>query len=265
MKKAVHSNDIARCAGLSRTAGHAVGGQNAAMSILYRLLPLLTMLSAVIAILALSRLGLPFDWGFIAKPLTTLLIIAYAWPRGTTVPRLGSRLRLGLVFSLAGDTFLLWPEQGFLPGLVSFLLAHLAYIAGFCNQARFARIAWPFALFAAAAAAVLSYLWAGVPAPLQVPVLAYVACLASMSAQSWVWWRVAATDEDQAGPARWAAIGGLLFLCSDALLATNKFAGPLPQATAWVLTSYWAAQWCIASSLAPAGISRAYIPLNKWV
>ena len=69
-----------------------------------------------------------------------------------------------------------------------------------------------------------------------------------MAAQAAAWWRCSA-----AGSARReagvAAIGGALFLLSDTLLAFNKFAAPLPAATLWVLASYWAAQWCIASSL----------------
>ena len=63
-----------------------------------------------------------------------------------------------------------------------------------------------------------------------------------------------------AGAARWcgrgpgatrrAALGGLLFLCSDALLAFNRFHTPLPASALWVLATYWAAQWLIASALA---------------
>jgi hypothetical protein len=33
------------------------------------------------------------------------------------------------------------------------------------------------------------------------------------------------------------------------LLATNRFATPLPLANLWILATYWAAQWCIASWL----------------
>ena len=45
------------------------------------------------------------------------------------------------------------------------------------------------------------------------------------------------------------ALGGALFVCSDALLATNRFAAPLPLSGLWILLSYWLAQWCIASWL----------------
>ena len=63
-------------------------------------------------------------------------------------------------------------------------------------------------------------------------------------------WRARGTAE--APRAGLLALGGLLFVISDACLATNKFAGPLPLASLWVLSTYWSAQWCIASWLAPA-------------
>ena len=57
--------------------------------------------------------------------------------------------------------------------------------------------------------------------------------------------------------ARRLALGGALFLCSDALLAINKFAAPLPAANLWILATYWAAQWLIASWLAPPPLRSA--------
>jgi len=47
------------------------------------------------------------------------------------------------------------------------------------------------------------------------------------------------------------ALGGALFMASDALLATDQFARPLPLASLWSLGTCWAAQWCIASWLQP--------------
>jgi uncharacterized membrane protein YhhN len=90
-----------------------------------------------------------------------------------------------------------------------------------------------------------------VPPPLRLPVLAYVLCLASMAAQSAV---VALVSRGTAEQRRGAvlALGGALFLASDALLATNRFAAPLPLSGLWILATYWLAQWCIASWLAPA-------------
>jgi uncharacterized membrane protein YhhN len=98
------------------------------------------------------------------------------------------------------------------------------------------------------AGAVLMHLWPGVPPALRVPVLLYVLCLASMAAQAAAVWLAARGTADEVLE-RSAAIGGALFVASDALLATNKFAGPLPLAPLLVLSTYWAAQWFIVGSL----------------
>jgi uncharacterized membrane protein YhhN len=218
--------------------------------------PLLAVATAVCGALAI----LSAPWGFgqpwmnlLFKPLTTLLIISYAWPRGADRPLTRRWVLLGLVLSLCGDVALLWPERGFLPGLVSFLLAHLAYLRAFTRDGvRLAARPLPFVFYGALAALILWQLWPGVPAGLRLPVLAYVACLASMAAQAAVvGLQSRGTPRQRSG--LWLAIGGALFLCSDALLATNRFAAPLPLSGLWILLSYWLAQWCIASWLeAPA-------------
>lgn len=212
-----------------------------------RMLPVAIALAAAVAIGA--GLGLlPAAWVFVAKPLTTVLLIVLAWPRGIDTPKLRRLVLIGLVLSLAGDVALLWPKEGFLPGLIAFLLAHMAYIAAFCTRARFF-VRWPpFVVYAVVAGAVLLNLWPGVPPALRVPVLLYVLCLASMAAQAAAVWLAARGTADEV-LARSAAIGGALFVASDALLATNKFAGPLPLAPLLVLSTYWAAQWFIVGSL----------------
>lgn len=210
-----------------------------------RLLAAATGACALLAIASAPwALALPL-LNFVFKPLATIAVIAYAWRRGHETPLLRRWVLAGLVASLAGDIALLWPQQGFLPGLVSFLLAHLAYLWAFTRLEPFAADKAPFVFYAVVAGGILALLWPGVPGALRVPVVAYVVCLASMAAQSAVLWR--------AGQSRGAvlALGGALFVASDGLLATNKFAGPLPLSSLWILATYWSAQWCIASFLAP--------------
>ncbi len=209
-------------------------------------------LSAALCIAAALGLLAP-ALAFVFKPLTTLLVIAYAWPRGGGEPRQRRLVLIGLALSLAGDVFLLWPKQGFLPGLVSFLLAHLAYIAAFCMPVRLAAKPLVFAAYGVIAALILSQLWSGVPPALRAPVVAYVLCLATMAAQAATWWFSRSAER----PARWAAAGGVLFMASDTLLAFNKFSAPLPLSALWILATYWAAQWCIASTLKGATPLRA--------
>ncbi len=221
-------------------------------------LPLLTLISGSLAIMALSHPPqLPAAWGFVFKPLTTLLIVWHAWRRGAAEPGLARWLLAGLVFSLVGDVALLFPVSGFVPGLLGFLVAHVCYILGFCSRARFAAVRWPFLLFGIVAAMVLGRLWAFVPGALQVPVLVYVVALTLMASQAWAWWRHSVRDPQELR-ARWAAWGGTLFVFSDAMLAIDRFAGPVSQASLWVLASYWPAQWCMAQSVGrPAELSAA--------
>jgi len=213
-------------------------------------LPPLAWATAAAAALTIASapwaLGMP-GLAFVFKPLATLFVIAHAWPRGDGMAVERRWVVVGLFCSLAGDVALLWPKEGFLPGLVSFLLAHLAYLVAFTRRVRFAASWQPFVAYAAVAGGILALLWPGVPGGLRLPVVAYVVCLASMAAQAAVLWRAAPAEPR----ARTLAIGGALFVASDALLATNKFAGPLPMSSLWILSTYWLAQWCIASWLAP--------------
>ena len=201
------------------------------------------VLCATLAIVS-APWALAQPWlNFVFKPLATIVVIAYAWGRRAGPADVRRWVLAGLVLSLAGDVALMWPKEGFLPGLVSFLLAHLAYLVAFTRVQRLAARRAPFVVYALVAGAVLAALWPSVPGPLRVPVLAYVLCLASMAAQAAVLWRAGAP---RAGI---LAIGGALFVASDALLATNKFALALPAASFWILATFWSAQWCIATWL----------------
>jgi uncharacterized membrane protein YhhN len=209
--------------------------------------------TALVACAALAIASAPWalaqPWlNFVFKPLATIVIIAFAWRRGGRHD-VRRWVLAGLALSLAGDVALLWPKEGFLPGLVSFLLAHLAYLVGFTRERRLAAAWAPFVVYAVVAGGVLALLWPGVPAGLRGPVTVYVVCLAAMGAQAAVLWR---TGVDRAGV---LALGGALFVASDALLATDRFAAPLPAAGFWVLATYWSAQWCIAAWLPRRGLS----------
>lgn len=210
----------------------------------------LTLVSASLAIVGASW-ALDIAWLHVVfKPLTTALIVARAWSRGSRRAQVRRWILCGLALSLIGDVALLWPQRGFLPGLIAFLLAHIAYIVAFTRDHRF--LAQPAALsaYALVAGVVLALLWPTIPDGLRIPVACYVLALTAMSAQTAVVGLASPGDDRPRG--RLLMVGGALFMASDALLATNKFALALPAANLWILASYWAAQWCIASWLQPA-------------
>jgi uncharacterized membrane protein YhhN len=210
--------------------------------------PLLPLFGAVAAMLAIASAPWALDRGWmnvVFKPIATLCVIAWA-ASGLSDDGLVKRwIVIGLVCSLVGDIALLWPVQGFLPGLVAFLLAHAAYLVALTRRVKFLASPTAFGVWAIVAASVLASLWAGVPAALRAPVLVYVCALAAMAAQASSVWLA---RRGQADAARWrtVALGGALFLLSDAILATDRFVGGVPLPTLWNLSIYWLAQWCIA-------------------
>jgi len=213
---------------------------------LRRLLPIAGAIAAVLAI-ASAPWALDRAWlNVVFKPLATACVIAWA-ALGRSDDGIVKRwIVIGLACSLAGDVALLWPVQGFLVGLVSFLLGHLAYLVALTRRVRFLASPTAFGLWTIVAASVLAGLWAGVPAELRAPVVVYVCALAAMAAQASSVWlaRRGAVDG-----ARWrvVAIGGALFVLSDAILATDKFLpGSVSMPTLWNLSIYWLAQWFIA-------------------
>lgn len=182
---------------------------------------------------------------WIGKPLATAILVGLVWREGAAVDaRLRRGVIAGLVFSLAGDVLLMLSPGLFVGGLLAFLVAHLCYLRAFTVDTRlFAR--WlPLAVLGAIGAAILTFLWGGLAPALRGPVIAYVVVLVAMAAQAFARWR-----EHPDARTRMAAIGGVLFVASDALLAIDRFRAPIVAAPLWVLGSYWAAQWGIAQSV----------------
>ena len=204
---------------------------------------------------ATSALGFT-AWHLLFKPLTMAIAIVYvanhAYPMSAT-GRFGLNrscwLLLGaLLGSLAGDVFLMLSEHLFIPGLVSFLLAHLCYIALFKQGAGWFGHRGALGGTLALGIGMYAFLWqGGLPAALRVPVAVYVVVIALMAAQAWG--RHAALRERSSLA---VALGACCFMLSDSLLATNRFVQPLPLSQLWVLATYYAAQVLIVSGMVTA-------------
>ena len=200
---------------------------------------------------ATSALGLR-EWHWLAKPAAMVFAMVAVAARARVagaarrfgLNRSQALLLLALLCSLSGDAFLMLPGH-FIAGLVSFLLAHVGYVALFRQGVPWFGH-WR-ALLAALAlgAGMYAFLWqGGLPAALRVPVAAYVLVIALMAAQAWGRWAVL---RDR--PALWVALGACFFMLSDSLLATNRFVTPLPWAQVWVLSTYYAAQALIVGGM----------------
>ena len=133
----------------------------------------------------------------------------------------------------------------FIPGLVSFLLGHLAYIALLRRGVRWFSHRGALVLTLCIGAAMYAWLWqGGLPAALRAPVAVYVLVIALMAAQA-----LGRAAELQTEAARTVALGACIFMASDSVLAIDRFVQPVPMAILWVLTTYYAAQFCIVHGM----------------
>jgi sterol desaturase/sphingolipid hydroxylase (fatty acid hydroxylase superfamily)/uncharacterized membrane protein YhhN len=198
---------------------------------------------------ATSTLGL-VELHFIFKPLTMLVAIVFVAMRAIK-SRAGGRfdalLMAALVASLAGDVFLMLPGEYFIPGLASFLIGHLFYIALFRQGVSWFPSRRALLVTLGVGAAMYAWIWDGLGDPvLKVAVAAYVTVIALMAAQAI---GRAAVQRDTASAA--VAAGACIFMLSDSLIAINRFMQPVPMVALWVLASYYTAQILIAHNARP--------------
>lgn len=181
---------------------------------------------------------------FLFKPLTTVLILGLALVLPDAVsPLYRTLIVVGILFSLAGDIFLMLPNNLFVWGLVSFLIAHLFFIAGYVERASIHMHWYLLAPFALYGAILLYLLWPHV-GDLRLPVLVYALVLLAMGWQATeLWWEM----RDLA--ALLAMFGALLFVASDSILALDKFRAPIARRDLLIMSTYYAALLLIAWSV----------------
>jgi alkenylglycerophosphocholine hydrolase len=185
---------------------------------------------------------------FVLKPLTTLLIIAVAASQSVSGPYAQAVL-VALALSLCGDVFLMFgdgaraSDRAFIAGLVSFLLAHVAFVVAFAQDLRAPALPGWLAAVVFYAVALLFVLLprAG---KLKLPVLVYCLVLAAM-----VFAAAARQASLHDADALRAVLGALLFLLSDSLLGVRRFVTRYRGAQALILSTYWGAIGLIAWSV----------------
>ena len=173
---------------------------------------------------------------YIAKPAAMLVLIGLLM----IFCGLGSlpliSFGLGTFFSLAGDIFLMlsfyrFSNRWFVPGLIAFLLTHLAYIIGLNSPLPKGSLIWSLGLavvLALTAARILRRILAGIRQKgllrLERPVGIYGMVITLMVLSALLTLDNAAWKISAAGL---VAVGAILFYFSDIILAWNKFVGPI--------------------------------------
>ena len=177
---------------------------------------------------------------YFLKPATMLLLLG--WLVGaTSLQGMALWFGLGLIFSLAGDIFLMLPKEQFIAGLVAFLIAHVMYIIGFNpNLPPFTSLGLFLVVFVAAIGKELYInIAAGLEkqgkSALQKPVLAYTAVIAVMVISAlFTFFRAGWST----GAAFTVSLGAALFMLSDAILAWNKFVEPIENGRVMNMAAY---------------------------
>jgi len=206
------------------------------------ILPALVVVGAVLATWSQVRQRQLLH--YVAKPLTTALIIAVAALAASPVPPVYKTLVLaGLAFSLLGDAALMFPEKLFSAGLAAFLIAQVLYVFAFktpAGQGVSVMTFLPFILYGL----LMFFLLAPGLGPMKLPVLVYIGAITIMAG-------FAATRYVHLGGTRplLAFVGAILFLISDSVLAYDRFGKKLPLARVLVLGTYFPAQLLIALSV----------------
>ena len=179
-----------------------------------------------------------------AKLIASTAFVLTAICGGALASRYGSVILTGLVLSWFGDAFLIGTSQRwFLFGLVSFLLAHIAYVTAFVNLGVARR--WILSALApvlAIAAGVLLWLHPYVPPELLWPVRFYTAVISLMV--------ITAVGTRGAGATPLIVVGACLFYLSDLSVAALRFTEPSFPTYVLGLPLYYAGQLCLAFSVA---------------
>lgn len=204
-------------------------------------LTILTIVSAALNILAEYR-G-PRRNVYIFKPLAVAFIILIALQSQPPVYKY--MIVAGLLFSLAGDIFLMLPGDRFVAGLISFLIAHLFYIAAFTLDDALGRPSLLTAVALLLYGGVMLRLLFPHLGKMKVPVVVYMLVILLMVWQATNRW----INENETGSLA-AFAGACLFAASDSILALNRFRRAFKSAQLLILTTYFAAQWLIALSVA---------------
>jgi uncharacterized membrane protein YhhN len=189
---------------------------------------------------AVARGNKPLE--YVCKPATmaALLGVALALEPGVSGRR--TWFVIALLFSLAGDVFLVLPRDLFVPGLVSFLLGHLAYIAGLrVDGAGLGAMLLAAAVVVVVAAFVgtriVRAVRRGAQSELTGPVVAYMIVISTMVTCALATGNVL------------AAAGAGSFFASDALIAWNRFVQPLAWAPVAIMVTYHLGQAGLVTSL----------------
>jgi uncharacterized membrane protein YhhN len=195
---------------------------------------------------------------YIAKPAVMLVLLGLLARFGGFGSLPLVCFGLGIFFSLAGDIFLMisfyrFSNRWFIPGLIAFLLAHVAYITALNIPLPTISPIWSMGLaviLALSAARLLRRIIAGMRQKglrrLVLPVELYGTVITLMLLSALLTLYNPAWKSSASGL---VALGAILFYSSDTLLAWNKFVNPIKHGRLANMILYHLGQFALVAGL----------------
>lgn len=177
-----------------------------------------------------------------AKPGVMVGLVTVALLAGAAGSSTGRWVLVALVLGMVGDVLLLPGPDRFVPGLVAFLLGHLAWVAA-CLTVGLERpgLGWVGLGALAAALAVGRGILPGARRdggpPLAGAVAGYMLVIGAMAVVGWATGRVL------------VGLGATLFVVSDTVLAVDRFVQHRPRSGVVVMVTYHLAQALLLAGL----------------
>ncbi len=177
-----------------------------------------------------------------SKPLALVALIAVAVALDPADQLARAWFVCALVCSLAGDVFLLYGDRYFVPGLLSFLLAHLAYTFGFLafddwSAAGFAVGALMMAVLAVVVGVRIVLAARRKERALGPAVTTYLLVISLMFCAA------------MATGSTWAILGAALFVASDSVLGWRQFVAGASWMPVTIMVTYHLGQAGLVASL----------------
>ncbi|MDR0270615.1 lysoplasmalogenase [Paenibacillus sp.] len=197
-----------------------------------RLLPAAILVMGLLYIFVLHEL-------ILFKLIPMCLILIYAYLHAPAAKSKYDSLTIsGLFFCMLGDGLLQW----FIIGLTAFLVGHLFYLSAFSTRWKFSTIRISVLIPLICYAGFMGWqLYQGLESSgkttLEAPVLLYLIAIMLMGFFAVM------------SGSLMASCGALLFLASDSILSWNMFISAVPYSSILIMTTYYAAQFLIASSI----------------
>lgn len=177
-----------------------------------------------------------------SKPLALIALIGVAATLDPVDPAVRAWFVVALVCSLAGDVFLLDGDRRFVPGLVAFLLAHVAYTVGLIVAPDWSWVGFGVGVVLTVALASTVGVRIVRAARRSEPVLG-PAVSAYLVAISLMFCAAVATGSP------WAIVGAALFVASDSVLGWRQFVGSARWMPVTVMVTYHLGQAGLVASL----------------